>query len=85
MVEVEVMVFPERTRKRARVDPSVLLEKIKVDLVRALGIGEPEEYEIAVSPRSTRQPYQNLRPSPGDTIILVRKEDLAGSSVELIG
>ncbi|RLC08067.1 MAG: hypothetical protein DRH43_10680 [Deltaproteobacteria bacterium] len=85
MIEVEVMVFPERTRRRARVDPSVPLEKIKIDMVKALGIGEPEEYEIAVSPRSTRQTYQNLRPTPGDTIILVRKEDLAGSSVELIG
>jgi hypothetical protein len=85
MIEVEVMVFPERTRRRARIDPAVPLEKIKIDMVKALGIGEPEEYEIAVSPKSTRQPYQNLRPSPGDTVILVKKEDFVGSSVELIG
>lgn len=84
MIEVEIMVFPERKRRRARVDPSAPLAKIKVDLVRALGIGEPEEYEIAISPRATRQSYQNLRPSPGDTILLVRKEDLTGSSVELL-
>lgn len=79
------MILPERTRRRARIDPSVPLEKIRADIVRALGIGEPDEYEISISPKLARQPYQNLRPSPGDLIILIRKEELAGPSVEIIG
>lgn len=85
MIEVEIMILPERTRKRARVDPTFHLEKIKADLVKAIGLGEPDEYEISVSPKSKKQPYQNLKPSPGDLLILIRKEDLASSSIELIG
>lgn len=85
MIEVDILILPGKIRRKARVDPTVPLEKIKADIVRALGIGEPDEYTISVSPKLATQPYQSLRPSAGDLIILFKKEDLAGPSVEIIG
>jgi len=85
MIEVNVRVLPEGTRRRARIDPSAPFEKIKADMVKAIGLGDPDEYEMSISPKLTRLSYQSLRPSPGDLLILIRKEDLIGSSVELLG
>ena len=83
-IEIEIMVLPDKTRRKARIDSSVSFEKLKADMVNALELGDPNEYEMSIAPRLTRQPLQNLKPSQGDLIILFRKEDFTTPSVELL-
>ena len=85
LIEVNIKILPDGTRKRARIDTNVSLEKTKSDLVKALGLGEPEEFDIAISPRSTKIPWLSQRISQDDVILLIRKDSHSGSSVEILG
>ena len=83
MIEIQV-ILPNGTKRRGKIDPSASLEKNKTDIVNALGLGPPEEYDLAVSPRIKTQSLQNYRPRPGDTFILIEIDRLQGSSFELV-
>ena len=61
-------------RKRGRIDPSLPLDDIKADIVSAYKLGDPEAYEIAITPGTAGVRLAGYQPKDGDTIVLIPRE-----------
>jgi len=78
MIDIEVLILPQRIRKRGRIDPSAPLDRIKADMVKALELGAPDDYDISFKPKSGKVSPQTYRPSPGDLYTLIKLGELGG-------
>jgi hypothetical protein len=76
MIEIEVLLLPQRIRKRGRIDPSASFDRIRSDIVKALKLGDPDDYTLSLAPKSGKLSPRAYQPSPGDLFILTKQEEL---------
>lgn len=66
--------------QKGKIDPSASFEKIKVDIVKAFQLGNPDDFEMAFKPASKKTSPSNYKPTEGDTFIISRIGDFNGTS-----
>lgn len=87
MVDIYISVPSQNiNRKKARLDDSASISKMKKDMVDAFCNGErPENYELHILPENINSPVKNSRRmESGDHVLLVRVGDYSGSSLQFI-
>lgn len=82
MIDIEVLILPQRIRKRGRIDPSASFDRIKADIVKAFGLGDPDDYSILFRPKSGKLSPQDYRLTPGDLLVLTKLDELGGPAFE---
>lgn len=81
MIEI-TLILPGGRRGRGRIDLDASFEVMKSDIVNAYGLGNPDDYEIAISTQSKKQSAKRYALTSDDIIYLIRVRDLRGSAFE---
>jgi hypothetical protein len=80
-VDINVRVVPDTEKSTAGViDADVSIEQIRADIVEDLGLGDADDWDIAITPANKKNSLASYKPAPGDTIFLISRKVARGSS-----
>jgi hypothetical protein len=80
-INIDVRVIPETDKSTPGViDSDVPLEQIRSDIVEDLGLGDPDDWDLAIMPSNMRGALSRYKPGSGDTLILINRTVTRGSS-----
>lgn len=80
MIEVDVVLLPDRATRRGRVDPAASIESAKKGILKLAKPGEdPALYDLFVVPRNRNPALSAIGVAPDDLIIISPREDLQPS------
>ena len=81
MIDVHVAIVPEREKStQGSIDEFATLQSIREDIVTDLELGDPSDWEIAVSPADLRSSLAEFKPSGKDTIFVIRRDLARGKA-----
>ncbi len=77
MIEATIIIIDKNKTevKKADIDPAASFDRIKRSIINGLTLGEPNDYEIFISPKSQKDPIQNYIPADGDKIAIIKKDN----------
>ena len=77
VIVVDVIVLPDRTPRKGRIDPSATLESAKKGILqKANPEANPADYDIAVIPRHRNPPLSTIGIAANDLIIISPRDEL---------
>jgi hypothetical protein len=83
VIDVDVIVLGEsKIKDGGRIDPAMPLTAMRDDIVASFGLGDPEDWIIAVRPKDIRIPLESYHPTSGDTIYLLKASESRGVAFE---
>jgi len=84
-INVRVAVIPDDKRPAdGVVRTDVPIDQIRADVVDALKLGDPGDWDVAVLPSNPKATLSQYTPSDGDTLLLIRKSVSRGKSFKLL-